>query len=376
MYAVVLDGRRTWSRCRKGCTEEEARAEVDGARRALVVPDETTVAEAIEAHAQYLETVSSRTTANVVRAQLLSLKRLAGDVLVKRFSVAIVGRFLQALAEPVASANRKNAKPRAMATQRSYFQAAQRTSKWWAKHRYTATDVVQDYIDKTPDPLPWGTKAGRKAINRGKVQLRNLSEARRYLAAALARETAEERVAASLPILTGIASGELLHVQTGAVDFDAGVIHIRSEEAEVGDTGWCVKTNHRVRAITIPDAVRADLKALVAGLGPRTFVFRSIDERTKTGRKADWRRSDEPRTASWLLDLVHRVCRDAEVRTVCPHGLRATHASLRRIVVDEAVAKIGDALGHADHGRTAAAHYVGAAATEPVLRVLVGGGGA
>jgi hypothetical protein len=32
----------------------------------------------------------------------------------------------------------------------------------------------------------------------------------------------------------------------------------------------------------------------------------------------------------------------------------------------------GDALGHADHGKTAAAHYVGAAATVPVLRVLEG----
>lgn len=83
-----------------------------------------------------------------------------------------------------------------------------------------------------------------------------------------------------------------------------------------------------------------------------------------------------PRTGGWLLDLVHRVCRDAEVRVVCPHGLRATHASLRRIVVDEAVAKIGDALGHADHGKTAKNHYVGAAATVPVLRVLAGGAGA
>jgi len=111
-------------------------------------------------------------------------------------------------------------------------------------------------------------------------------------------------------------------------------------------------------------------------LAPTTFVFRSIDERTKTGKRADWKRSDEPRTATWLLDLVHRVCRDAEVRTVCPHGLRATHASLRRIVADEAVAKIGDALGHADHGKTAAAHYVGVAAAVPVLRVLAGGAGA
>jgi len=38
----------------------------------------------------------------------------------------------------------------------------------------------------------------------------------------------------------------------------------------------------------------------------------------------------------------------------------------------QAVAKAGGALGHSDHGKTAAAHYVGAAATVPVLRVMAG----
>ena len=56
-------------------------------------------------------------------------------------------------------------------------------------------------------------------------------------------------------------------------------------------------------------------------------------------------------------------------------GLRATHASLRATVADQAVATIGDALVHADHGKTAAAHYVGAAAKVPALRVMVGGRG-
>jgi hypothetical protein len=42
---------------------------------------------------------------------------------------------------------------------------------------------------------------------------------------------------------------------------------------------------------------------------------------------------------------------------------------------DEAVAKIGDALGHGDRGETATNHYVGAAATVPALRVLAGGTG-
>jgi len=277
------------------------------------------------------------------------------------------------LAEPRASANRKVPRPLSAATQRSYFLALKRASTWWYRHHYTGKDLVADFIVRRPDPLPWATKAGARLINKGKAQLRNLGEARRYLDAALARKTAEERMAAALPILTGIASGELRHIQAGAVDFDAGVIHIRSQEAEVGDVGWCVKTSSRTRSVTIPGCLRDDLAALVDGLAPTTFVFRSIDERTQTGKKADWRRSDKPRTGTWLHQLVRRVCVAAEVRVVCPHGLRATHASLRRTVVDEAVAKIGDALGHADHGKTAARHYVGAPATVPVLRVLAGG---
>ena len=103
----------------------------------------------------------------------------------------------------------------------------------------------------------------------------------------------------------------------------------------------------------------------------KSNAHRGSDERTQE----PWKRSDEPRTATWLRKLVRRVCKAAQVKVVCPHGLRATHASLRATVADQAVATIGDALGHADHGKTAAAHYVGAAATVPVLRVMAGRGG-
>ena len=49
------------------------------------------------------------------------------------------------------------------------------------------------------------------------------------------------------------------------------------------------------------------------------------------------------------------------------------HHTATDVAADEAVAKSGDALGHADHGKTSAAHHVGAAAIVPVLRVLAGG---
>lgn len=237
-------------------------------------------------------TAASTVTASADRAALLPLKQIAGETLVSRLTAQHIERYVAALAEPRASANRKVPRPLSAATQRSYFLALKRASTWWHRHHYTGKDLVADFIVHRPDPLPWATKAGARLNHKGKAQLRNLGEARWYLDAALARKTAEERVAAALPILTGIASGELRHIQAGAVDFDPGAIHIRSQEAEVGDVGWCVKTSSRTRSVTIPGCLRDDLAALVDGLAPTTFVFRSIDERTQTGKKADWKRTD------------------------------------------------------------------------------------
>ena len=104
-YAVVVDGRRTWRRCSKGCTEEEARAEVEGARRELNVPDPTTVEKAIDAFVGYQTTAASEVTASADRAALLPLRRVAGNLLVTRLTPAHIERFLVLLAEPVASAN-------------------------------------------------------------------------------------------------------------------------------------------------------------------------------------------------------------------------------------------------------------------------------
>lgn len=375
MYAVVINGRRTWFRCSKVCTKEEAEAEVAGAWRELNIPAEATVEYAINQFVGYVEQYASRATAVSDRSALLPLLRIARDHLITSLAPKHVDQYLRALDEPVVPANHRTPRPLSMATKRSYFLALARASKWWARHHYTHKDIVAEYLAHRQDPLPWGSKAGAKQINRGKAQLRNLGEARKYLDTAMERPTAEERVAAALPLLTGISSGELLHIQAGAVDFDAGVIHIRSAEMDDGEEGWAVKTSSRVRSVTIPDSLWNDLEELAAGLEPTQFLFRAILDCPKTGHRADWRRGEEPRTPGWLRALVKRVCTEADVRIVCPHGLRATHASLRAAVADEAVAKIGDALGHADHGKTAANHYVGAPANVPVLRVVGRKGG-
>lgn len=179
MFAVVIDGRRTWRRCSKGCSEEEARAEVEGARRELDVPAETTVEKAIDAFLDYVTTAASEVTAVADRAALLPLKRIAGETLVTRLTAQHIERFVAALAEPMASGNRKVPRPLSMATQRSYFLALKGASTWWPRHHYTGTDLVADFIARRPDPLPWATKAGARLINKGKAQLRNLGEARR-----------------------------------------------------------------------------------------------------------------------------------------------------------------------------------------------------
>ena len=75
----------------------------------------------------------------------------------------------------------------------------------------------------------------------------------------------------------------------------------------------------------------------------------------------------------WLRSVVISACRAAGVRVVPPHGLRGTHASLRRTVALQAVAQIGDALGHADHGKTAEKSYAGAQEVGPELLLLKSG---
>lgn len=302
---------------------------------------------------------------------MLFLGRFAGDILARNLADRYVVKFLAALDQPVVSANRRNPRPLSVATKRSYFLTLTRASTWWHRHHFMPRDFVAEYLARRVEPLPWLTKAGSKQMNRGKAQLRNLGEARRYMEQALAQLTAEERVASALPLLTGVSSGELLHIQAGAVDFEAGVIHVRSSETD-DDIGWLVKTGHRVRAVTLPDQLRDDIAELVEGIQPKQLIFRAVDESSKLSIRADWRRNDTPRAPNWLHGVVKRVCCDAGVRMVCPHGLRATYASLRATVIDEAVSRISDTLGHADHGKTAAAHYVGVQPTVPVLNLMAG----
>ena len=183
--------------------------------------------------------------------------------------------------------------------------------------------------------------------------------------AAVAAYTAhmKKRVAALLPLLGGLSSGEVLHLQVGDVDLSGSVIWIRADEDAEIPSDWDVKSASRCRSVELPDLLRADLEALARGRGPETYLFQQR-VRGSVGK------AGTPRSPGWLRKLVRRVCEDAGVRVVPPHGLRDTHASVMRALLGRSPAQIGEALGHGDHGRTAERHYIGAPRQAPTLRLV------
>ena len=172
-----------------------------------------------------------------------------------------------------------------------------------------------------------------------------------FLKAALELQTAVRRVASQLPLRCGLSSGEVLHLTALHVDPVGDQLWIGDAE----DGSWDVKTASRRRSAPIPSRLRADVEELAAGGG---YLFAQPD--------------GSPRSRTWLLKLVKLVCRTADVRVVSPHGLRDTYSSLLRARQRRSLADIGDVLGHADGGRTAARHYVGAPESRPELTIISG----
>ncbi|MBP7125936.1 hypothetical protein KBD49_06190 [Myxococcota bacterium] len=254
-----------------------------------------------------------------------------------------------------------------------------RFAEWLRRKGVLHKDIVAVYLrqrDRMDEPLPWRTRNGSRELGRGKAQLRNLREVEAYLAVGLAlthpdtapkkfREQigAERRVASALPLLCGLASGEVLHLKGGDIDLAAGIGYVRDQGADEVD-GWHVKTAARNGEWEIPQVLRADLAWLTADRKPEEFLLRD--------------REGRPHTRGWLRDLVVEVCGKSDVvgqpvRKVCPHGLRGTHATLLRVLLGRGIGDIANALRHGDEGRTATRHYVGAPERRPALRVLIGG---
>jgi integrase len=346
------------------------------------------VAEAVERFTANIRKQDSSTTGDWYDAPMKLLVAQFGELAVGRLQVRHVEQWFEGLAARAPEVG-GTALPRtrSLATRKSYWLALMRACTWWQKRDYTTSNAAQAYLDlraRRDDPLPWTTKAGKRTLGRGKPQLRNTDEVERYVAVALTLEYPYQRVAACLPVLAGMSSGEILHLAVGDVDFALGLLRVRDDERapqDDDDEGWCVKTAHRKRTVEIHPALLADLNALVEGRKPTDYVFSQDGD-------------PKPRTASWLRYVARKVCTKAGVRNSPPHGLRGTHSSMLTEVGPKGLerigsevggasndassdqglsaAEVGDALGHGDRGTTARRAYIGAAQRVPCLKVVGG----
>jgi integrase len=245
----------------------------------------------------------------------------------------------------------------ALASQRSRYHAVREFIGWCTRKGHLKVDSCAA-IDRSEKP--WIGKRAKRLLGRGKPQLRNAAEVALYLQHARSLSGAAQRVAAMLPVLTGMRSGEVRHLRAGDADFEANRLWIRGADGddEVGDAGWAVKTAASRRTVAMPADLRGDLDQLCRGKKPDALLFE-----VRPGRA---------RERKWLLDLVRRVCREAGTRVVCPHGLRDTFTSLMAALAQASHAEIAHLIGHADQGQTARRHYIGVSAHQPALVMVQG----
>jgi integrase len=218
-----------------------------------------------------------------------------------------------------------------------------------------------DRLDK-----PWLSNKAKRQAQRGKRQLANAAEAAAYLRAAKLWPKAADRVGSALPLLCGLRSGELRHLRVADVDFELQRLWVRDDVDDDDDQAWSVKTASSRRIVELPDELVEDIAQLCKYQDPDAYLFRSVS--TRNGRERGGVFESE-----WLRRLVGRTCKAAGITIVCAHGLRGTYASILA-AHGEASPAIGRHLGHADGGKTAERHYIGAKTAEPALRVVPGGG--
>jgi integrase len=212
--------------------------------------------------------------------------------------------------------------------------------------------VREGFVNRSPaeDIEPQGRR------KRGKLQLRR-SEARALFTEALRQADSEgsERALAVLAQLTmGLRSGELLERKVRDVDIGPDGVLLWIDEG---------KTPSARRYHEVPDPVAGLLAARAAGRDPQSFLFPGD---TPSGH----------RRLEWMVYAVKRLCLDAGVPVVTPHGLRGTWATLSSEagVVSHVVAR---ELGHASPFVTKR-HYIAPgsddrARTKKVLKVISGG---
>ncbi len=336
-------------------TKREANLLVKACLIALGIPDDrvltvTGAIEQFEAHKRSMDAWSERTFARTGRdLRFFAAKSPEAPI----ETVGVGASWAVSMLERMREAGH------APAYQQSRYNAVAEFLGWCVRRGYIRSNPC-DLIHK--GDRPWCGKRAKRQMGRGKPQLRNMGECIAYLAAAESLAKPADRVAAQLPLRLGMRSGEVRHLQVGDVDFTDGKLWVRDLEAQEEEMeGWSVKTATSRRSLDLPAALEADLRQLVAGKAETDLVFAS---NRNPGQAWD---------RKWLNRRVKRVCREAGVNVVCAHGLRDTYASFMHGEAGRSAPEIGRFLGHADGGKTAKRHYIGAPEHQPALRLVAGG---
>ena len=175
---------------------------------------------------------------------------------------------------------------------------------------------------------------------------------------AAAGETRRDRelgLAVGLVLLLGVRAGELLERVARDVDASPGrvVLWIPDSKTEAGR-----------RRLVVPEPLATLLRARAGALPSGAWLWQG---ESGSGH----------RERTWLRKGLARLCTEAGVPVVCPHGLRGTHATLAEEAgtAGEAVAR---QLGHTSH-RVTEEHYLEAGTVERArgraVMQIVGGGG-
>jgi integrase len=287
-------------------TESDARAEVQRLRVEAHRQASITVDKAIEGYAEQMKRNGLREK-TIVTAKF-RLRRLFGPVLSTPFATISPSKakgLYQALSD-LAVDTRLNM----LALAKCFCRVA--CENGW-------TDVV----------LLADIKAeGRRRCGKPKL---SIDESRKYLAACLAKakstdpKVRQAALAACMPLVFGLRSGEVLDRQVKDLDDDGRILRITSAKSRAG-----------IRSLQVPEWFRPYLLDLTKGHRPDEKIF--------------------PRERTWLHRHVVGFCKLAGVSRSVPHGLRGTHGDLA-IVAAATPVQVSRALGH-ESLTTTVRHYV------------------
>lgn len=316
---IAKDGTRA-AAVRK--TEDEARELIQKLEEELELDAPMTIKKALESYKDWLARSGLKEgTQATTKFRLQALLGSEG----KRSMTSVDGRRAQLLYGELAKKQKAD-------THRNTLSAVRAFWRWAAKQGHVKYD-------------PWRAVEPEGRRRKGKKQLR-VDEARAFTSKALELAEAGDdgAVAALCCLLLGMRASEVVRRVGRDLDDGGSVLCITEAKTEAGE-----------RTLDIPEVLRPLLARLVRGPAEPLFPGRS---------------------RYWLREQVQRICRLAQTITVCPHGLRGTHATLA-MAAGASSAIVASSLGHASPAVTLA-HYaeksaVASGQARAAMRVISGG---